>query len=49
MDRAFEELLRAGVEALGRAHGLTLLGVDQFELPFSKAPRSVVRWERPSS
>jgi len=40
---------RGHLEALGRAHGLTLLGVDQFELPFSKAPRSVVRWERPAS
>jgi len=38
---------RGHLEALGRAHGLALLGVDQFELPFSKAPRSVVRWERP--
>jgi 16S rRNA (guanine527-N7)-methyltransferase len=39
---------REHLEALGRVHGLTLLGVDQFELPFSKAPRSVVRWERPA-
>jgi len=39
-------LEREHLEALGRAHGLTLLGVDQFELPFSKAARSVVRWER---
>jgi 16S rRNA (guanine527-N7)-methyltransferase len=37
---------REHLEALGKAHGLTLLGVDQFELPFSKAARSVVRWER---
>jgi 16S rRNA (guanine527-N7)-methyltransferase len=38
---------RGHLEAIGEAHGLTLLGVDQFELPFSHAARSVVRWERP--
>jgi 16S rRNA (guanine527-N7)-methyltransferase len=37
---------RRHLEELGRAHGLTLLGVDQFELPFSRAARAVVRWER---
>ena len=37
---------RSHLEALGAAHGLTLLGVDQFELPFSRADRSVVRWAR---
>ncbi len=37
---------RGHLDALGAAHGLTLLGVDQFELPFSKADRAVVRWER---
>jgi 16S rRNA (guanine527-N7)-methyltransferase len=37
---------RHHLEELGAAHGLTLLGVDQFELPFSKAARSVVRWAR---
>jgi len=37
---------RGHLDALGRAHGLTLLGVDQFELPFSRAARAVVRWER---
>lgn len=37
---------RHHLDELGRAHGLTLLGVDQFELPFSKADRAVVRWER---
>jgi 16S rRNA (guanine527-N7)-methyltransferase len=39
---------RRHLEALGERHGLALLGVDQFELPFSKAARAVVRWERPS-
>ena len=38
---------REHLEALGKAQGLTLLGVDQFELPFSRASRAVVRWERP--
>jgi 16S rRNA (guanine527-N7)-methyltransferase len=38
---------REHLEALGRRHGLVLLGVDQFELPFSHAARAVVRWERP--
>lgn len=37
---------RHHLELLGTAAGLRLLGVDQFELPFSKAARSVVRWER---
>jgi 16S rRNA (guanine527-N7)-methyltransferase len=37
---------RRYLEELGRAHGLELIGVDQFELPFSRAARSVVRWER---
>ncbi len=37
---------RRHLEELGAAHGLTLLGVDQFELPFSKAARAVVRWAR---
>jgi 16S rRNA (guanine527-N7)-methyltransferase len=37
---------RGHLEELGRPLGLRLLGVDQFELPFSKASRSVVRWER---
>jgi 16S rRNA (guanine527-N7)-methyltransferase len=37
---------REHLDALGKAHGLTLLGVDQFELPFSRAARAVVRWER---
>lgn len=39
-------LERAHLEALGEAHGLRLLGVDQFELPASGAARAVVRWER---
>jgi 16S rRNA (guanine527-N7)-methyltransferase len=38
---------RAHLEALGLKHGLLLLGVDQFELPFSRAARAVARWERP--
>jgi 16S rRNA (guanine527-N7)-methyltransferase len=38
---------RSHLEALGEAHGFELLGVDQFELPFSHAARSVVRWGRP--
>jgi 16S rRNA (guanine527-N7)-methyltransferase len=37
---------RSHLEALGEAHGLTLLGVDQFELPFSRADRAVVRWAK---
>lgn len=40
---------RHHLEELGAAEGLTLLGVDQFELPFSKAARAVVRWERPAA
>jgi hypothetical protein len=40
---------RRHLEVLGREHGLGLLGVDQFELPFSRAARAVVRWERPAS
>jgi 16S rRNA (guanine527-N7)-methyltransferase len=38
---------RTHLEALGRARGLDLQGVDQFELPFSHAARAVVRWGRP--
>jgi 16S rRNA (guanine527-N7)-methyltransferase len=38
---------RGHLEALGAGHGLELLGVDQFELPFSRAARAVVRWGRP--
>jgi 16S rRNA (guanine527-N7)-methyltransferase len=38
---------RAKLEALGRAQGLELLGVEEFELPFSHAARAVVRWGRP--
>ncbi len=38
---------RTHLEALGKAHGFDLLGVDQFELPFSHAARAVVRWGRP--
>jgi 16S rRNA (guanine527-N7)-methyltransferase len=38
---------RSHLEALGVRHGLELLGVDQFELPFSRAARAVVRWGRP--
>ena len=37
---------RSHLEALGRERGLELLGVDQFELPFSHAARAVVRWGR---
>lgn len=39
-------LEREHLEKLGKEHGLRLLGVDQFELPFSRAARAVVRWER---
>ncbi len=42
-------LEREHLEALGTARGLRLLGVDQFELPFSHASRAVVRWERPAA
>jgi 16S rRNA (guanine527-N7)-methyltransferase len=38
---------REHLQALGRSHGLELLGVDQFELPLSTAARAVVRWQRP--
>jgi 16S rRNA (guanine527-N7)-methyltransferase len=38
---------RMHLEALGWGRGLELLGVDQFELPFSHAARAVVRWGRP--
>ena len=37
---------RSHLEALGAEHGFELLGVDQFELPFSHAARAVVRWGR---
>jgi len=37
---------RSHLESLGAAHGFELLGVDQFELPFSHAARAVVRWGR---
>jgi 16S rRNA (guanine527-N7)-methyltransferase len=37
---------RTHLEALGKARGFELLGVDQFELPFSHATRAVVRWGR---
>ena len=37
---------RAALEPLGAAHGLTLLGIDRFELPVSRAERAVVRWQR---
>jgi len=37
-------LERSHLEALGEARGLALVGVDQFELPFSRADRAVVRW-----
>jgi 16S rRNA (guanine527-N7)-methyltransferase len=37
---------RSHLEGLGEAHGFELLGVDQFELPFSHASRAVVRWGR---
>jgi 16S rRNA (guanine527-N7)-methyltransferase len=38
---------RGHLETLGAGHGLELLGVDQFELPYSHAARAVVRWVRP--
>jgi 16S rRNA (guanine527-N7)-methyltransferase len=37
---------RSHLEGLGEARGFELLGVDQFELPFSHAARAVVRWGR---
>jgi 16S rRNA (guanine527-N7)-methyltransferase len=37
---------RTHLEELGRARGFELLGVDQFELPFSHAARAVARWAR---
>jgi 16S rRNA (guanine527-N7)-methyltransferase len=37
---------RGHLEALGQARGFELLGLDQFELPFSHATRAVVRWGR---
>ncbi len=37
---------RTHLEALGNANGLELIGVDQFELPFSHASRAVARWVR---
>ena len=42
-------LERSHLEVLGAAQGLVLLGVDQFELPFSHAARAVVRWQRPEA
>jgi 16S rRNA (guanine527-N7)-methyltransferase len=38
---------RSHLESLGKVSGFELLGVDQFELPFSHAARAVVRWGRP--
>jgi len=32
------------LESIGAEHGLTLLGVDQFELPVTRSSRAVVRW-----
>lgn len=37
---------RARLEELGSVHGLSLIGVDQFELPMSRASRAVARWRR---
>ena len=37
---------RKVLESIGSEHGLTLLGVDQFELPFTRSSRAVVRWRR---
>ena len=37
---------RESLELLGRGALLELAGVDEFTLPFSGAPRSVVRWTR---
>jgi 16S rRNA (guanine527-N7)-methyltransferase len=37
---------RQHLESMGSEQGLTLLGVDQFELPFSRSARAVVRWQR---
>lgn len=37
---------RARLDALGREHGLVLVGLDQFELPLSRAARAVARWRR---
>ena len=37
---------RTHLEALGKARGFELVGIDRFELPFSRATRAVVRWKR---
>lgn len=40
------EVDRARLEALGRAEGLALVGLEVFELPLSRAARAVARWQR---
>lgn len=37
---------RTRLESLGAAQDLELVGLDQFELPISRAARAVVRWRR---
>ncbi|ACG75694.1 methyltransferase GidB [Anaeromyxobacter sp. K] len=40
------EVDRAALEAVGAAEGLTLVGLDVYELPISRAARAVARWQR---
>ncbi|ACL67828.1 methyltransferase GidB [Anaeromyxobacter dehalogenans 2CP-1] len=40
------EVDRAGLEAAGAAEGLTLVGLDVYELPVSHAARAVARWQQ---
>ena len=37
---------RARLEAIGRASGLVLDGLDRYELPVSRAARAIARWRR---
>ncbi|GAO01810.1 16S rRNA (guanine(527)-N(7))-methyltransferase RsmG [Anaeromyxobacter sp. PSR-1] len=40
------EVDRDALQAVGAAEGLTLVGLDVFELPISRAARAVARWQR---
>jgi 16S rRNA (guanine527-N7)-methyltransferase len=36
----------AALEAVGAASGLTLVGLEQYELPLSRSARAIARWRR---
>lgn len=37
---------QSALEALGAEHGLALVGLEQLELPISRASRAIARWRR---